>query len=87
MGMSELDLEAVIRGFREAIDGEVCSRSRVVDALLDLRLDGGDRQEIVALVDHALATVPGNTMVAADWWRGQLDLFGLVALNQAEPVG
>ena len=36
MVMSEFDLEVTIRNLREAVDGEVCSRSRVIDSLLDL---------------------------------------------------
>lgn len=87
MAMSEFDLETTIRHLREAIDGDVCSRSRVVDALLDLRLDAAGRPDVVGLVDQSLAGVPGKNMVPADWWRDQLDMFELVAINPAEPVG
>ena len=69
MVMSEFDLETTIRDLREAIDGEVCSRSRVIDALLDLRLDAAGRSDVVEMVDQALANAPGKTMVSADWWR------------------
>ena len=87
MVMSEFDLETTIRNLREGIDGDVCSRSRVIDALLDLRLDAGGRPDVVELVDQSLAGVPGKNMVPADWWRDQLDMFELVAINPAEPVG
>jgi hypothetical protein len=87
MAMSEFDLESIIRDLREAIDGDVCSRSRVVDALLDLRLDAAARTDVVELVDQALSDVPGKNMVAAGWWRDQLDMFELVAINPVEPVG
>ena len=81
MAISEFDLESIIRDLREAIDGDVCSRSRVVDALLDLRLDAAARTDVVELVDQALSDVPGKNMVAAGWWRDQLDMFELVAIN------
>jgi hypothetical protein len=85
--MSEFDLETTIASLRDAIEGEVCSRSRVIDALLDLRLDAGARMDVVELVDQSLAAVPGKNMVPADWWRDQLDMFELVAINPTEPVG
>ncbi len=47
MTMSEFDLEATIRDLREAVDGDVLSRNRVVDALLDLRLDAVARADVV----------------------------------------
>lgn len=87
MVMSEFDLESTISNLREAIDGDVCSRSRVIDALLDLRLDASGRPDVVEMVDQSLAGVPGKNMVPADWWRDQLDMFELVAINPAEPVG
>lgn len=85
--MSELELEITIRHLRDAVDGEVCSRSRVVDALLDLRLDAAGRSDVIGMVDQALAAVPGKTMVPADWWRDQLDMLELAAINPVEPVG
>ncbi len=85
--MSSFDLEARIQELREAVDGDVLSRARVVDTLLDLRLDANGRSDIVGMVDAALADVPGKTMVAAAWWRAQLDVFELVAINPVEPVG
>ena len=87
MVMSEFDLERTIHDLRDAILGDVCSRSRVIDALLDLRLDAAGRADVVDLVDQSLAGVPGKNMVPADWWRDQLDMFELVAINPTEPVG
>jgi len=87
MIMSEFDLEVTIRELRDAIDGDVCSRSRIIDALLDLRLDASARADVVDLVDQSLAGVPGKNMVPADWWRDQLDMFELVAINPVESVG
>jgi hypothetical protein len=84
--MSEFDLESTIQELREAIVGDVCSRSRVVDALLDLRLEAAGRADVVDLVDGSLTGVPGKNMVPADWWRDQLDMLELVAINPVEPV-
>lgn len=87
MVMSEFDLETTIRDLRADASGEVCSRSRVVDALLDLRLDATGRPDVVEMVDQALTAVPGKTMVPAEWWRDQLDMLEMAAINPAEPVG
>lgn len=86
MVMSEFDLDIIISQLRQAIDGEVCSRSRVVDALLDLRLDAAGRADVIGMVDQALAGVPGKNMVPAAWWRDQLDMLEFAAINPAEPV-
>jgi hypothetical protein len=87
MVMSEFDLETTIRDLREDIEGDACSRSRVIDALLDLRLDAAGRVDVVGLVDQSLADVPGKNMVPAQWWLDQLDMFELTAINPVEPVG
>ena len=85
MGMS--DLETYIQTMRKGVDGDVCSRSRVMDALLDLRLEAMGRDDVTSLVDVALADLPGKTMVPADWYRERLDMFELAAVNPVEPVG
>jgi hypothetical protein len=86
MDMNEFDLETTLRDLRESIEGEACSRSRVVDALLDLRLDIADRTDVVELIDRSLAEMPGKNMVGADWWREQLDMLELAAISPVEPV-
>ncbi len=86
MVMDEVDVEHTIQTHRDAIEGEVCSRSRVVDAMLDLRLDAGGRHDLVELVDRSLADLPGKNLVSAEWWREQLDIFELAAINPVEPV-
>ncbi len=85
MGMS--DLETYIRDMRKDVSGEVCSRSRVMDALLDLRIEANGRSDVTELVDAALADLPGKTMVPADWYRERLDILELAAVNPVEPVG
>jgi len=79
-------LEITIRAMREEVEGDVCSRSRVIDSLLDLRLEAGGRYDLVELIDIALVGVPGKNMVQAEWWREQLDIFELLAINPVEPV-
>ena len=80
-------VETTIRAMREDVDGDICSRSRVIDSLLDLRLEAGGRYDLVELIDIALVAVPGKNMVPVDWWREQLDMFELLAINPVEPVG
>ncbi len=79
--------ENTIRAMREEADGDVCSRSRVMDSLLDLRLEAGARYDLIELIDLALRDLPGKNLVPKDWWCEQLDTFELVAMNPVEPVG
>ena len=81
------DLETYIQAMRKDVTGDVLSRSRTMDALLDLRLEAGSRSDVTALVDDALANLPGKTMVPADWWRDRLDMLELIAVNPVEAVG
>ncbi len=80
------DLESTIHQMRDDIDGDVCSRSRVMDSLLDLRIEAGRRTDVIELVDAALGGLPGKNMVPASWWIEQLDMFELTAINPIEPV-
>ena len=75
------DLETTILMLRDTVDGAVCSRSRVVDGLLDLRLEADGRSDVIELLDTALAELPGQSTVPTDWWREQLDMLELVAIN------
>ncbi len=67
-----IEITELVDGLLDAIDGELSSRSRVVDGLLDLRLAAADLPEVVAQVDDCLATLPGNTTVANRWWMETL---------------
>lgn len=80
------DLETTIQMLRDTVDGVVCSRSRVMDGLLDLRLEADGRGDMMELLDNALAELPGETTVPTDWWRERLDMLELVAINPVEPV-
>jgi len=65
----------------DAIDGELTSRSRVVDGLLDLRLAAGELPQVVALVDNRLGSLPGKTTVANGWWMDTLAELRTAACN------
>lgn len=58
---------------RAAVSGEYASIDRVVDALLDFRTLAGDRADILAEIDRALRSIPGNTVTPNEWWLSQLD--------------
>jgi hypothetical protein len=79
-------METIIQMLRDTVDGAVCSRSRVMDGLLDLRLEADGRPDMLDLLDTALAEMPGATTVPTDWWRERLDMLELVAINPVEPV-
>ncbi len=79
-------METIIQMLRDTVDGAVCSRSRVMDGLLDLRLEADGRPDMLDLLDTALAEMPGANTVPTDWWRERLDILELVAINPVEPV-
>lgn len=81
------EIEILIQAEISAINGEVLSRSRVLDSLLDLRLAADTRVDMVLLVDEALRDLPGKTMVPASWWRERLSLLDLTHSNPSEPAG
>lgn len=56
-----------------AIDGELTSRSRVIDALLDLRNMAEPGTTFQIRVDELLASVPGLTTVPNGWWTDRLE--------------
>lgn len=57
----------------EAVDGELSSRSRVIDGLLDLRNSTVEGTELQARVDELLSGVPGLTTVPNGWWVDRLE--------------
>ncbi len=86
VGSDVSDLETIIATMRSVVEGEVCTRSRVLDALLDLRLEAEGRPDVIELVDAALTELPGRTMVPSAWWLERLDLIGLAVVQPSEPV-
>ena len=77
--MSEELAQHLIDYLLDAIDGELTSRSRVQDGLLDLRL-ASDRSDVIERIDEILTGVPGVSTVTNSWWMATLeDLRELVA--------
>jgi hypothetical protein len=62
----------LITELRAQIDGDVSTRSRVIDGLLDLRNAVRGNDAALALVDQLLADLPGLTTVPNGWWRDAL---------------
>ena len=67
-----IEITELVDRLLDAIDGELTSRSRVVDGLLDLRLAAADLPDVVAQVDDCLASLPGHTTVVNRWWMETL---------------
>lgn len=77
--MTDVLVQHEIDQLLDQIDGELTTHSRVVDALLDLRLSGASNEIFVLTVDNALANIPGRTAVSNDWWMSELEkLSGLL---------
>lgn len=56
-----------------AVDGQLSSRSRVVDGLLDVRLLAGAGSSLQLRVDELLTSIPGLTTVPNGWWLDRLE--------------
>ncbi|MFW2383155.1 MAG: hypothetical protein ACN4GZ_15495 [Acidimicrobiales bacterium] len=67
-----------IASHRAAIDGQLSDRNRIIDHLLDLRLQF-DNPGFVAAIDELLSDVPGLTVVENEWWTAALDRLSLAA--------
>ncbi|MEO1062650.1 MAG: hypothetical protein AAFZ07_14640 [Actinomycetota bacterium] len=80
-------LTDIVNELQDGIEGETMSRSRVVDGLLDLRLEVADQLHLVALVDRILADVPGKSIVLSEWWSDQLSTIALEADREPEQAG
>jgi hypothetical protein len=66
------------------IQGELIDRSRVVDALLDLR-NTTSAPSLIEVIDAALRDLPGRTTVRSSWWQGILDELNLAAELELNP--
>lgn len=71
--MSESLLQHLIDLLVDKVDGEVSTRSRVIDGLLDLRLGAADQPHLVALIDSAFTQMPGIASVPNSWWLETLE--------------
>ena len=66
------ELNQRVAEMRAAINGQLSDKSRIVDHLLDIRLDS-HAPGIVAVVDELLIEMPGLTVVENSWWSTALD--------------
>jgi hypothetical protein len=57
----------IIAELTALVDGEVTTRSRVIDGLLDLR-NASDAEMFIDRIDEILADLPGLTTVPNPWW-------------------
>lgn len=76
--MTESTIQTEVERLIASCEGELTTHSRVIDGLLDLRTVCTSSQ-LVAVLDNALATVPGRNVVETDWWRNQLRSFQVLA--------
>ncbi len=72
----------LIEEFKSGISGQLVDRGRVVDQLLDLRLEAHDQPRVTELVDEVLSNLPGRTVVEAAWWLETLDRLSMAASPQ-----
>ncbi len=63
----------IIFDLLDDVDGELTSRSRVVDGLLDLRNEASIGSGLQFRVDELLAGIPGVTTVPNGWWLDRLE--------------
>lgn len=88
--MTNVALQAEIDSHLAAIDGEVTTQSRVVDALLDLRMANGVDESIILAIDDALANIPGRTAVPNEWWLTRLQTLRMMLdetnIEAASPI-
>lgn len=71
--MSENPIHSRTAEARFLVDGEFVSISRVVDSLLDLRSLASADRNLVELIDHTLASIPGRSVAPNSWWLESLD--------------
>ncbi len=72
------DLLQRVAEMRAAINGQLSDKGRIVDHLLDIRLDA-EAPGIIAMIDELLVEMPGLTVVENSWWGGALDRLELAA--------
>lgn len=71
--MTNLIAELRTAEVAEATPGQLIDRGRVIDYLLDLRLEAGNGTALTELLDSILGDVPGKSVVELVWWRDTLD--------------
>lgn len=69
---STAEFNALVEGLRGAVDGDLTSKSRVVDGLLDLR-NATATPMVQSRIDELLSGIPGVNTVPNGWWVERLD--------------
>ena len=72
-------IETQVQILQDQIDGLLVDRGRIIDDLLDLRLESAERSDMMAEIDKILTDVPGLTVVEGQWWSDTLDTLLAVA--------
>ena len=76
---STCETRDLILALRDAVDGELSSRSRVTDGLLDLRNASPAASDLQLRVDELLRSIPGVTTVPNGWWLDRLEELRLLS--------
>ena len=63
----------IIAELLDQVDGDLSTRSRVIDGLLDLRNSAAAASDLQMRIDDLLAGVPGVTTVPNGWWLDRLE--------------
>ena len=84
--MESTTIHRTIADARAEIAGDYSSSARAVDALLDLRLLADDSDNLLGLIDAALADVPGRFVVPNLWWNEQLDQIERLTLAEEQQL-
>ncbi|MEM9562894.1 MAG: hypothetical protein AAGA93_09770 [Actinomycetota bacterium] len=65
--------QQLIQQIRSEMHGQLSDRRRVMDHLLDIRLEMSDHPAVVSEVDRLLGDLPGLTTVENEWLGRALD--------------
>jgi len=71
--IESIPVQDLLQELLAAVDGELSSRSRVVDGLLDLRNTAPGGSDFEGRVDELLGGIPGLSTVPNGWWLDRLE--------------
>ncbi len=71
--IESIPVQDLLQELLGAVDGELSSRSRVVDGLLDLRNTAPGGSDLEGRVDELLGGIPGLSTVPNGWWVDRLE--------------
>jgi hypothetical protein len=76
---SARDTRDLILALLDVVEGELSSRSRVTDGLLDLRNVAPVASDLQIRVDELLRSIPGVNTVPNGWWLDRLEELRLLS--------